>query len=82
MNEHISSLDVPTIEILWQTMTDINVLIEKKMTRVKFFRDKQFRTKVQVAISLDANGMFLWADLTLKEFIKARTNIEVEACLA
>jgi len=82
MNEHISSLDVPTIEISWQTVTDINMLIEKKMTRVKFFRDKQLRTKVQAAISSDANGMFLWADLTLKEFIKARTNMEVEACLA
>jgi hypothetical protein len=81
MNEHISSLDVPTIEISWQTMTDINMLIEKKMARVKFFRDKQLRTKVQVAISSDANGMFLWADLTLKEFIKARTKMEVEACL-
>jgi hypothetical protein len=82
MNEHISSLDVPTIEISWQTMTDINMLIDRKMTRVKFFRDKRLCTKVQTAISSDANGMFLWADLTLKEFINARTNMEVEACLA
>jgi hypothetical protein len=59
-----------------------NNAIPTKMTRVKFFKDKQLRTKVQAAISSDANGMFLWADLTLKEFIKARTNMEVETCLA
>jgi len=82
MNEHISSLDVPTIEISWQTVNDINMLIERKMTRVKFFRDKQLRAKVQTAISSDAKGMFLWADLTLKEFINAKTSVEVEACLA
>jgi protein SERAC1 len=80
MDSHMHNLDVPTIEVSWQTKSDIELLIEKKMTRVKF-KDKALRTKVTEAVANDANGSFLWTDLTLKEFINAKSTVEVDSAL-
>ncbi|KAH8805481.1 hypothetical protein F5884DRAFT_860088 [Xylogone sp. PMI_703] len=82
MDNHLSTLEVPTIEISWQTKADIRMLIEKRMARVKFYRDRKLRSRVQNSISDNANGMFLWADLTLKEFLNAKTSQDVESCLS
>jgi hypothetical protein len=71
------SFEVPTIEITWQTKPDIDKLIKARMRRMRFFQNQRLRFKIYHSITNSSNGLFLWTDLTLKEFQKARTEDDV-----
>lgn len=74
-------LKIQTIEISGQTELDIKQFIEARMSRMKFYEDSILRSKVYDSLIKNANGMFLWTDLILKEFSGVQTAAEVDSTL-
>jgi NACHT domain len=68
----------PTIVVESQTESDIQCFVNAKMRRTRFAKDKKMRSKVQSSVISNARGMFLWADLTMREVSQAQTAEDVE----
>jgi NACHT domain len=75
------SIVPPTIVVSSQTKSDIECFVNAKLRRTRFAKDKKMRSKVQSSVVSNAKGMFLWADLTMKEVSHAQTAEDVDDVL-